>query len=126
MMILGEKREEELRKINFTPAIVRLMNGKFVHDDLEFRFQALRYSLAGDSMAPKDIGFIPMWEDDLSITGLYLVENRPVFIKFYVEDMEPIEIGRSVTDLIEFIVKEYGENESELRSILSAPCASTT
>ena len=126
MMILGEKREEKLRKINFTPAIVRLMDGKFVHDDLEFRFQGLSYSLEDACMAPNDLDVIPMWEDDQSITGFYLSGDRPVFIKYYVEDMEPIEIGRSVADLIDFIVKEYGENESELRSVLSAPGGSTT
>lgn len=118
MIVLGESRKDIIAKIDFTSAIIKLMAGEFVHDDLDFRFQGLAYSLEKE-MCPEGVDVIPIWEDNLSITGFYLEENVPVFIKYYLEDMEPIEIGRSVSDLVEHLVTEYGENEKELRDILS-------
>ena len=46
--------------------------------------------------------------------------SKPVFITYFIDDIDsPKRIGASVSDLISHLVTEFGENEAELRSVLS-------
>lgn len=119
MLIIGPKRDVQIKSLGLTPALYRLTRGEFVHPDLEFRCEKLRYSLEPEDFSPAGLDVVPLWEDEMSITGFYYDEGCPVFLTYYVEDIDsPTEIGRSATELIEFLVSEYGEDEQELRDVL--------
>ncbi|WHI46114.1 hypothetical protein [Microbulbifer sp. VAAF005] len=119
MIIIGEKRDKEIKNLEFPDAIHNLMNGEFVHEDLEYRFTPLKYSLENEDFSPQGIDVIPIWESDYSITGFYLENGSPVFITYDIDDLNSINrIGASVLELVEYLVKEYGEDEEQLKSVL--------
>ncbi|MEL0603056.1 hypothetical protein [Pseudoalteromonas undina] len=120
MIITGSIRDAEIEKLNLTKALLKLTRGEFVHDDLEFRCSGLMYSLETDDFSPKGLDIIPLWEGESSITGFYLFDSKPIFIKYYIDDIDSlIPIGKSVSNLVDYLVTEFGENEDELKMILS-------
>jgi len=120
MIITGSTRDIEIEKLNLTKPLLKLTKGEFVHDDLEFRCNALKYSLEVDDFSPKGLDIIPLWEGESSITGFYLYDSEPTFITYYIDEIDsPKEIGKSVSDLVDYLVTEYGEDEAELKMILS-------
>lgn len=122
MLITGNRRDRELEKLSLPPAILALTHGDVVHQDLEFRCQKLKYSHEPEDFSPPGIDVYPLWEDDLSVTGFFYNEGGGlVFIRHYFEDHDKyLHIGESVQDLIDYLVREYAEDEQELRSILAA------
>lgn len=122
MMILGEKRKELINNLKLNSALRGLTDGKYVHDELEFRCLELKYSLEPEGFFPGGLDVVPLWESDLSITGFYLDENeQPIFIHYYVEEMDDYKvIGNTISDLVDYLVKEYVEYkyEDEVRNLL--------
>ncbi|WP_444958088.1 hypothetical protein [Microbulbifer sp. ZKSA002] len=119
MIIIGKERDKEIKNLDFPDAIHSLMNGEFVHEDLEYRFAPLKYSLENEDFSPQGIDVIPLWESDYSITGFYLENASPVFITYYIDDINSIKrIGASVVELVEYLVEKYGEDEEQLKSAL--------
>jgi len=118
-MILNEQRDKAIKNLNLPKSLLKLIEGEFVHEDLEFRFNPLSYSLESEDFSPSGLDVTPLWESDSSITGFYLKEDKPIFITYYVDDMDDFKtIGESVDELIEYLVVEYGEDEDELRGVL--------
>jgi hypothetical protein len=121
MMILGADRETELKKLGLSNSLMKLTEGEFVHDELEFRCFKSKYALEGDAFAPKTFDLVPLWESDSSITGFYKKGDSTFFVHYYIDDINDIKvIGESVSDLIEFLVSEYVDYdyESEVRNLL--------
>jgi len=120
MIITGLTRDAEIEKLNLTEPLLKLTKGEFVHDDLEFRCNGLMYSLESDDFSPKGLDIIPLWEGESSITGFYLYDSVPIFITYYIDNIDsPKQIGKSVSDLVDYLVTEYGEGKAELKVILS-------
>jgi len=121
MMILNEQRDKAIKNLNLPNNLLKIIEGEFIHEDLEFRFNPLRYSLESEDFSPSGLDVIPLWESDNSITGFYLKEDKPIFITYYVDDMDDFTtIGQSIDELIEYLVEEYGEDEEELREVLKS------
>lgn len=121
MMILDENRNALISRLGLSESLLKLTRGKFVHDELEYRCMSLKYSLEPEDFSPTGIDVVPLWESDSSITGFYTKDNMPVFIHYYIEDIEEYRvIGHSVDDLITFLVDEYVEydKETEVRELL--------
>lgn len=102
--------------------LLKLTNGEFVHDELEFRCFKLKYSIESDNFAPAGINLVPLWESDSSITGFYNDEHdAPCFIHYYIDGLDSYRtIGKTLTDLVNFLVEEYVdyEFEAEVRDLL--------
>lgn len=122
MMILGEERERLIDSLNMSKPLRLLTSGGHVHDELDFRCMKIRYSLEPEDFSPTGLDVVPLWESDTSITGFYVDEsNKPVFINYYVEDIDDYKtIGHSIEDLVNFLVEEYVDysNEDEVRKLL--------
>ncbi|UTV26472.1 hypothetical protein [Photobacterium atrarenae] len=122
MIILGDKRKKLIDNLNFNESLKKLAAGESVHDELDFRCLKLKYSLEPENFYPVELDVVPLWESDTSITGFYLDEkSEPVFIHYYVEDIDEYKVvGKSVADLVEFLVEEYVEYdfENEVRTLL--------
>lgn len=122
MMILGDKRHEMIDDLCMSDSLKKLTAGEFVHDELEFRCLKLKYSLEPEDFSPAGLDVVPLWESDTSITGFYLDDNsEPVFVHYYVEDINDYKVvGKSVADLVDFLVGEYVDYdfEKEVRGIL--------
>lgn len=121
MMILGAERESELQSLGLSNSLLKLTEGGYVHDELEFRCFKPKYALEGDTFAPKSFDLVPLWESDSSITGFYKKEDAVCFVHYYIDDINDIKvIGESVSDLVEFLVSEYVDYdyESEVRDLL--------
>lgn len=120
MIILGDKRQRCIDRLNLSPMLRRLTRGEFVHDDLEYRCYPLTYSLECDQFAPTGMTFIPLWEGESSITGFYVDNNRTHFITFSIEDIDDYSlIGTSIDALIDHLVQQYGDDAVALRKVLS-------
>jgi hypothetical protein len=123
MMILGDQRQELIDSLEFSESLKSLTRGEYVHDELEFRCQSLKYALEPEDFSPEGINVIPLWESNSSITGFYFDKNSmPVYIHYYVEDIEDYKIiGQNKEDLINFLVEEYVdyEYENEVKSMLT-------
>ena len=122
-MILDNKRTELIKKLGLNEALLRLTSGESVHDELEFRCLKIKYSLEPEDFSPSNLDVIPLWESDITITGFYLDKKEsPVFIHYYVEDIDDYKIiGYSVDELVNFLVEEYVDYdyEDEVRALLS-------
>lgn len=119
MLIIGSQRASEIEKLQLPPALKSLTRGEFVHPDLEFRCGRLRYTLEPEDFSTIGLDVIPLWEGESSITGFYYNDALPVFIIYNTDDIDsPVEIGRSIRELVEFLANSYSENESELKNIL--------
>ena len=122
MMILGDKRSKLISDLGLSNSLQKLTEGEYVHDELEFRCLKLRYSLEPEDFSPQGLGIVPLWESDITITGFYLDEDsKPVFINYYVEDIDDYRlIGTKVSELVDFLIDEYVEieSENEVRSLL--------
>lgn len=122
MMILDDKRKKMIDGLNLSDSLKRLTDGDFVHDELEFRCLKLAYSLEPEDFSPAGLDVVPLWESDSSITGFYLDDNsEAVYIHYYVGDIDEYKVvGKSVVDLVDFLVGEYVdyEFEDEVRSLL--------
>lgn len=120
MRLTEQDRELEIANIGLTSSLLKLANGEYVHDDLEFRCNKPKYYLEPENFSPKGMKFIPLWEVDDSVTGFYHDSVGPTFIVYYIDEIDNFKkIGSSVKDLIEYLVIEYGEDEAELRNALS-------
>ena len=114
MMILGSKRKEMISNLNLSAPLRKLTNGEYVHDELEFRCQDLKYSLEKDDFSPSNMDLVPLWECDTSITGFYMNDEKPVFVHYYIEDFASLKtIGASVEDLVSYLVNEYVDYDYE-------------
>ena len=121
MMITGQQRDTEIAKLNLTSSLAKLTCGEFVHDDLEYRCEAIKYSLEPEDFSPKNLDIIPLWESESSITGFYYENNDPIFVQYYIDDIDNYKtIGKSISELINYLVIEYAENEDELRKTLNS------
>jgi hypothetical protein len=119
MMILGSKRENLIDSLNLSSSMKKLTKGEFVHDELEFRCLELKYSLESDDFSPSGMELVPLWESDTSITGVYLDGEETVFIRYFIEEITDIKvIGRTVNDLIDYLVGEYVDYEDEVKRLL--------
>ncbi|MCW8889840.1 MAG: hypothetical protein OQL20_04190 [Sedimenticola sp.] len=122
MMILGDKRQKLIDDLILSDSLKKLTVGGFVHDELEFRCLKLKYSLEPEDFSPAGLDVIPLWESDASITGFYQDGNsEPVFIHYYIDDIDDYKVvGRSIADLVDFLVGEYVEYdfEKEVRDLL--------
>ncbi|WP_104403324.1 hypothetical protein [Vibrio penaeicida] len=120
MIITGSTRDHEIEKLNLTKALLKLSKGEFVHDDLEFRCNTLMYSLDTEDFSPNGLDVVPLWEGESSITGFYIHELKPIFITYNIDEIDsPKKIGNSISDLIDYLAVEYGEDEDELKLLLS-------
>lgn len=123
MVLLGDEREIGISKLGFGINLLRLTKGEFVHEELEFRCFPIKYSLEGETFAPEGIDLLPLWESDSSITGAMFQAGSPVFIHYYIDEIDDYtEIGGSVDELIDFLVDEYVEYEfeQEVRELLKS------
>lgn len=121
MRFTERDRELQIGKLNLTIALLKLTRGEFVHEDLEFRCNKPKYYLEPEDFSPSDLDVVPLWESDYTITGFYFEGSTPVFVVYDVDNLDEIrEIGRSIDDLISFLVDEYAENEGQVRNVLSA------
>ena len=119
-MITGKQRDIEINKLNLSNSLVKLTRGEFVHNDLEFRCEAIKYSLEPENFSPNGIDVIPLWENQSSITGFYYINDSPIFIQYYIDDIENYKtIGNNISELCNYLVTEYAEHEEELRTILN-------
>lgn len=122
MMILGAKRLKLINGLGISKALKALTNGEHVHEELEFACRGLSYSLESEDFSPAGLDFVPLWESDLSITGFFIDKHSdPIFIHYYVEDIESYKIiGKTVEELVNFIVEEYVDCgfENEVKHLL--------
>ena len=124
MMIIGKNRSEKINELGFSDSLLKLCKGQFIHDELEFRCMEIKYSLEIEDFSPTDLDVVPLWESDSSITGFYLGHNnKAVYIHYYIDDIDKYQtIGKSISDLIDFLVSEYVDYdyEKEVRELLSS------
>ncbi|MZR62652.1 hypothetical protein [Alcanivorax sp. DP30] len=114
-------RKLKISKLNLTSALLKLTRGEFVHEDLEFRCNEPKYYLESEAFYPSGLDVTPLWESDHTITGFYFDGATPVFVVYCVDGLDEVrEVGRSVEDLIGYLVEEYAENEEQVRSVLSS------
>ena len=122
MMILGKERDKLIDSLNLTESMRKLTKGEFVHDELEFRCNKVKYSLGPEDFSPAGLDVIPLWESETSIMGFYLdEEEQPNFIHYYIEDINDYEIiGNTIDDLVKYLIGEYVEfgYEDEVKQIL--------
>ena len=119
MMILGDNRDQEIERLKLSKNILKLIQGGFVHEDLEFRCNKLKYSLEPEEFSPEGIDLIPLWEGEYSITGFYISGSSYKFITYYIDDIEAKRIiATNETELIDYLVIQYAEHENELRNLL--------
>lgn len=120
MRITEHARVLKIAKLNLTSGLMKLTLGGFVHEDLEFRCNKPKYYLEPDGFSSPGLDVIPLWESDDMITGFYFEGATPVFIVYYIDSPSAVrEIGRSVDELINYLVDEYAENEEQVRNVLS-------
>jgi hypothetical protein len=121
MMIIGERRNHEIEKLALPNNLKKLTRGEYVHPDLEFRCNEIFYSAQEEDFSPENFDVVPLWESDSSITAFYTDADGPVFVFYYVEEINSYKvIGRTVSDLVDFLVENYAEyeNEAELKALL--------
>ena len=116
-----QERELKINQLHLTSSLLKLTRGDFVHEDLEFRCNEPKYYLEPEAFHPSGLDVTPLWESDYAITGFYFDGMTPVFVVYCVDSLDEVkEIGRSVEDLIGYLVEEYAENEEKLRNVLSS------
>lgn len=114
MIIKGALRDKVIGNLGLTNSLLKLTRGEFVHEDLEYQCQSLKYSLEPEDFAPKDIELIPLWESESSITGVSEIEGEFRYIHYYVDSIESYKIiAKSIEGLINHLVDEFAENERE-------------
>ena len=122
MMIIGKVRNEKIGKLGLSDSLLKLSQGQFVHDELEFRCMEIKYSLEDEDFSPSKLDVVPLWESDSSITGFYLnSDNKAIFIHYYIDNIDEYQIiGDSESNLIDFLVSEYVDYdyEKEVRELL--------
>jgi len=122
MNVTESEREEAIGKLNLTSSLLKLTRGEFIHEDLEFCCYKPKYYLEPENFSPPGLVVIPLWEVDDSITGFYFEDQEPVFIRYYVDYLDdPKVIGRSVKELIEFLVVMTASTSVHSMSMHSRP-----